>query len=295
MNSTLFKKICFGAYMGTWSWPECNEDPSDWESLRFQSMSGAWLTGIYSKSDQESKGTIVCGHPMDPLAKGYFLKYGHSMALKKAGYDVFLFDFNGFGVSENGTFDFPKDVIAAVKTASDISGRKSVGYMGISFGASWAISAMKQAHTIEAAFLECPFTSLERFCRKNPKACYAIKTLRYLKPSLFRNINPLINAHKARSVKHIKLIYNLNDNLTPPVVGNKFLSHFNIEENYKTDQVSWFTIPTIDGEIEVLPGGGHGRGHTNPEYFNLLTRFFDRSIMSSKVNYRSTIPGFANV
>ena len=45
----------------------------------------------------------MCAHPMGVEAKGYYLKHGHGMALRQGGFNVLLFDFNGFGESGNGT------------------------------------------------------------------------------------------------------------------------------------------------------------------------------------------------
>lgn len=277
MNFIFAKKFLFRPYMSEWTWPNGAENPSDWEKVTFKSSTGAQLTGLYSGSDGSSSGVIVCGHPMHPLAKGYFLKYGHATWLKQAGYDVFLFDFNGFGESEHKNFDFPSDIMAAVMQASYLSGREKVGYLGVSFGASWAISAMRYDHNIESAFLECPFPSLEVFCTNDPKACYALKVIRHIKPSSVKLLWPIMNANEVSGVKRIQLVYGKKDDITTPETGKRFMQYFDMEENYQSQQVDWFSFPTIAVDMNILPNTFHAKGYSSPSYFNLLTGFFSKS------------------
>jgi len=277
MNSTMLKKIFFNPYMREWSWPECTQKPSAWKKITFQSKTGAKLNGLYSRSNTSSKRVIVCGHPMHPLAKGYFLRYGHAAVLKEAGYDVFLFDFNGFGESENGSFDFPKDVLAATVKASEISGTR-VGYLGISFGASWGISAMKYDHPVQAAFLECPFTSLEEFWINYPSAYVALKAIRWNNPSLYNRLHPIVNALNTQQVQSIRMVYGEDDKTTPAEMGRRFMNSFNTEQSYRCASVDWFTLPKIEVDMKILPDVKHAKGNLHDQYFTHLTSFFDETI-----------------
>src|SRR5699024_1993413 len=148
-----------------------------------------------------------------------------------------------------------------VRQASRISGRKKVGYLGVSFGASWGISAMRHSHNIESAFLECPFASLEEFCTNNHKACYALKIIRYIKPSKFKNLYPVVNANEVSGVKRIQLVYGKKDRITSPKTGERFMQNLDIEENYQSKQVSWFLFPTIAVDMKILPNTVHAKGY----------------------------------
>lgn len=278
MKSRLLKRTIFKSGRDKWCWPNCTEESSQWKRTTFLNSIGASLTGLYSPAVNHSKGVIVCGHPMHPLAKGYYLKSGHAGFLKSAGYDVFLFDFNGFGESDDVSLDFAGDILAAAKEASRISGKKKVGYYGVSFGAAWCICAMKNRHNIESAFLERPFTTLEEFCREDLKSCLILKMLKYLNPKMLNGLNPINHAFDVAGVNRIQLVYAEGDRRTPPVTGEKFLKNFDIENNYKSEQVSWFRLPTVDVDIKILPKSPVRRDKVDADYFNFLADFFDRSL-----------------
>lgn len=275
----MLKKIFFKPYMKAWRWPSCKENQSDWHQVIFQSETGAKLVGIISRTKQQRNGIVVCGHPMHSLAKGYFLKYGHTHVLKKAGFDVMLFDFNGFGESEMGNFDFPKDILAATNFASELTGSKQVEYLGISFGASWAISAMMyENHHIRSAILECPFTTLEEFWIRYPSAFLVLKLMRLLNSRLHKRLHPIQNATRIKEVENLLLIYGNKDKITPPSMGKRFLENFPIEKNYVTENVNWFKFPVLNAELKILEKVTHAKANRSPDYFNAIESFFNKMI-----------------
>ena len=65
---------------------------------------------LYKKTDIKSKGTIILAHPYLADAKLFFLRRGHAEMYLKLGFDVFLFDFNGFGESPFLNFEYEEDL-----------------------------------------------------------------------------------------------------------------------------------------------------------------------------------------
>jgi hypothetical protein len=87
-----------GRYAVRWHWPP-GVDLAQWDRISFESGSGAKLAGLYASATIESKGVVVCAHPLRRDAKGYFMSTGRAKMLRRNGYDVLLFDFNGFSSS----------------------------------------------------------------------------------------------------------------------------------------------------------------------------------------------------
>ncbi|WP_157497191.1 hypothetical protein [Hahella ganghwensis] len=96
-----FKKPFFGRFERPWQWPD-NVDQTQWRPFRVASRSGATLSGLLGESDQpDIKGAVLMVHPMGAIAKGFWMKNGHTEFLRRAGYHVMVFDLNGFGESSN--------------------------------------------------------------------------------------------------------------------------------------------------------------------------------------------------
>ena len=144
-----------------WRWPEHGGRPEAWEAVRFDG-SGGTLAGLWGAAHGPARGTIVLAPPTSKKAKGYFLDFGHGRFLRNAGYDVFMFDFNGFGESENFSFQYPLDVLAAGREAQRRAPDQPVGLLGVCFGAVYGICAMTRPdHPFTAAVLESPYASVD--------------------------------------------------------------------------------------------------------------------------------------
>ncbi len=101
----IVKRPFFQRYMVPWRSPLTSSQQRLWTQFQVRSQSGGKIKCLVSKTTSENpKGTVVLGHPMSREAKGYFLKNGYTDFLNENGYNVFLFDFNGFGESTHGNF-----------------------------------------------------------------------------------------------------------------------------------------------------------------------------------------------
>ena len=106
---------------------------------------------------------------MGKAAKGFWLRYGHAALFRQSGFNVLVFDANGFGESAASSFDYPSDVLAAGLWAQARTQALPVGLVGASFGAAWGLCAMARAESpFRAAVLEAAFPTLPEFWRHYP-------------------------------------------------------------------------------------------------------------------------------
>ena len=68
----------------------------DFDDVRFSSFSGNHLHGYFLKAQEPAKGTIVHCHGNDANVTEYAAKMAY---LVRAGYNVFCFDYSGYGQS----------------------------------------------------------------------------------------------------------------------------------------------------------------------------------------------------
>ena len=161
----LLKKPFFGQYMVKWRNPLTVQEQKEWEPVEVKSKSGGIIKGLFAKADnQPAKATIVLGHPMGKEAKGYFLKNGYTNLLRKNGYNVLVFDINGFGESTHGNFSYFEDIVAISIKAKSLTPELPLGYHGISLGGQWAtIAFTDSSHKFDFAIVESAATSLDEF------------------------------------------------------------------------------------------------------------------------------------
>lgn len=197
----------------------------DWEVVSFPAGSGRDLKGLLGAATTgRAKAAVVLAHPMTRSAKRFFLKNGVARRLREHGLDVLLFDFNGFGESESGNFDYPNDLIMAGNYLRGRSQASTLGVLGVSFGAAWALCALsREAHPFEAAVLDSPFARLEEYWSKFLFPYLVLKTLSRIMPDLSNDLRPSSQATLAHSVKRALFIYGTEDDVTPPNVGTRLL------------------------------------------------------------------------
>lgn len=220
----LLKKPFFGRFMVKWLNPLTTEQQKDWEPLQTRSKSGGTIYGLFAKALTEKiKATIVLGHPMGKEAKGYFLKNGYTDLLRKNGYNVLVFDINGFGESTHGSFSYFEDIVAIGIKASALTPHIPIGYHGISLGGQWAImSFADETHKYDFAIIESAATSLAGFWIKIPTAYKFLKVLNFFVPKYKKKINMQERIKEAKWLKSLLLIYSNNDDWTPITMGEIF-------------------------------------------------------------------------
>ena len=261
----LVKKPFFGTYMVKWKNPLTENEKKDWKQYVIKSKSNAKIIGLFAKGKNQIKGTIVLGHPMGKAAKGYFLKSDYPKILRENGYNVFVFDFNGFGESTIGSFSFFHDIIAVGDKMKEIAPNLPIGYHGISLGAMWSIIAFTESkHPYNFAVIESAPTSLDEFWVKYPFAYIVLKLLYIILPKYKKKINMLKRFNEIKNLKSILLVYSNKDDITPVSMAERFI-------NKSVVPIGLYTVD--DANHANIIGSSHRK-----EYFEKMINYFDNQV-----------------
>jgi pimeloyl-ACP methyl ester carboxylesterase len=215
----LGKKVFFGRFQKRWRWPEGIAE-SDWERVAFRRGNGPRLAAVFGAARGEAAGAAVLAHPMGVAAKGFWLKQGHGELLRRNGFHVLAFDFNGFGESESDDFDYPNDLIAAGEYLRDRVAPLPLAVVGCSFGAGYAVCAMaKEAQPFRAAVLEAAFPSLPFYWRSYPIPRLFLRASQVVYPRFERELRPIGAAPNLKGNPHVLLIHGDIDSVSPASVG----------------------------------------------------------------------------
>jgi pimeloyl-ACP methyl ester carboxylesterase len=237
----LLRKPFFGRFEVPWTWP-ANAVQASWERVAINSGNGALLAGLWGAAQGDARATLVLAHPMGKAAKGFWIRYGHTDLFRDAGYNVLVFDANGFGESQAMSFDYPADILAAGQWAQSRQPALPVGLVGASFGAGWGLCSMARAGSpYRAAVLEAAFPSLPDFWRHYPVAHAALKASQLLWPSIERELRPEREAARVLGHPEVLLIYGDQDRFTPPAHGERLAKAFG-----NAAKVEMCVLPGID-------------------------------------------------
>lgn len=262
------KRVFFGRWMVPFDWPS-GVDRSAWQPVQVQSQSGASIACLHGASySDQAIATLVLAHPLGRLAKGYWLQGGQAEFLRRAGYNVLLFDFNGFGESELGSFDYPADVIAAGQLATRLHPALPVGLLGASFGAGFGLCSLAdRSHPYACAFLEAAFLSLPSYWQAHRTQATVLGAMSWLAPALARRLHPELAAANVVHGPAVHLLYGGQDAVTPPDVGHRLMRAL--------------TTGT-DAQMTELTAAGHVNAYRSDprRYRTCLLRFFDSTFIA---------------
>ncbi len=147
--------------------------PADWgfrfENVDFKSTDGTKLHGWFIPPQvKQPKGTVVFSHG-NAGSLGYHL--GFVMWLAEAGYQVFMYDYRGFGKSggeldRHGMIEDVKGAFAYVKARKDVDAKRLVSY-GHSLGGAKSVAALaeKRMDGLRAMVIDGTFTSYQGMAR----------------------------------------------------------------------------------------------------------------------------------
>lgn len=218
----LLKTPFFGRFMVKWQNPLTEEQKKEWQTITTQSKSGGTIHGLFTRA-VSAKATIVLGHPMGKEAKGYFIKNGYTDLLKRNGYNVLIFDINGFGESTQGNFSYFEDIVAISIQAKSLTPDLPIGYHGISLGGQWAtIAFADETHKYDFAIVESAATSLDEFWIIFPTAYKALKVIKFFLPRFAKKILMIERIKEVKHLKSLLLIYSKADDWTPVEMGERF-------------------------------------------------------------------------
>lgn len=261
----LLKKPFFGQFRKPWRWPAAYDNPERWQEVAFKSDSGAKLKGLYGAATTENTiGSIVCAHPMVVNAKGFFLKHGQANMFRENGFNVLIFDINGFGESEEGDYNLPADMRAAGQKMAMLAPDYQIGFYGISFGAAMGVCACAHPdQPYQAALFEAPFTTLDEFWRKYHLPYVCIRTGNIVFPRTMTEMRPIEKLTKVSNLKNILWVYGDADTDTPMEMGARF-----------------HKASPVPSELWIVPGASHTRCYAvAPDKFTeKAVRFFTASL-----------------
>ncbi|RIV36707.1 hypothetical protein D2V08_01620 [Flagellimonas lutimaris] len=227
MMYKILKMPFFGRFMVKWRNPLSMEQRKKWSVIQVDSKSGVNIKGLFAQTGQNMpKATIVLGHPMGKEAKGFFLKNGYADFLLGNGFNVVVFDINGFGESDCGNFAYYEDILAMGHKTKELCNDLPIGYHGVSLGGQWATIAFADAsNPYEFAIIESAATTLDEFWIHYPLAYKILRMLNLLMPKFRKKINMLERIKEAKNIKSILYIYSESDQWTPVSMGKRFMQN----------------------------------------------------------------------
>ena len=226
---TLLKKPFFGRFRVPWKDPRNEHEKKGWERMSVRSQSGATISLLW-RAQPNAQGTVVLGHPMGKAAKGVFLKNGHADRLLQAGFNVLLYDMNGFGESGMGNFGYYKDVAVVGQKARELSGDLPIGYHGISLGGMWVTPVLSSPdNPFQHVILESASTSLPEFWIHYPLAYKLLRFSFFFTPKLAEYLKPINHISQLNKVESLLLIYSDSDIYTPLEMGERLQNSASIK------------------------------------------------------------------
>lgn len=150
----------------------------------FRSASGGPLKGVYYDALVEpERGIVVACHPATPKGQAWFHRAAILPRLRRAGWSVFTFDFNGWGESPDSHLDQSLDVLGALRFMRSFPDADALplAVIGFSMGAGYAVAALPSVdeEDVQAAVFDGPWTTISDLWpeRRGVMAAFHVATL----------------------------------------------------------------------------------------------------------------------
>lgn len=199
----------------------------DWKNVSIQFENTFLSILLKETSIKACKGVVILAHPMKKNGKHFFVEAGHAQLYTKNGYHVFIFDFNGFGESENRDFRFEEDLNQVILLANKTYSNLPIFIHGVSMGGAQTIlSTIENNKYIQAIIIESAASSnLDYYKHRGRMKLY---NLIKFSEFFFPNINQkhlYFNQIKQLKKTPKLFIYGLNDQITPLWMGEKIYTN----------------------------------------------------------------------
>ncbi len=188
-----------------------------YNNIDFESSDGTSLHGWWLPANGKAKATILFLHGN---AENISTHIGSVYWLPAAGYNVFLFDYRGYGKSE-GKADIDgimSDAEAALSTAVNLAGNKPIIVYGQSIGAAIAIYAVAHSSNrsnIKSVIIESSFSSYRDIAREKLAEHWLTWPLQYpLSWTISDRYKPLTAIKKIAPIP-LLLVYSNEDKIIP--------------------------------------------------------------------------------
>ena len=268
-----FQRLLIRRYAVDWVWPVDAASEADWAPISVE-VAGRSLAALHGQADGRARGVVVCAPPITRASKGFFLTRGYGQALRSAGFDVLLFDFNGFGQSGYRGIGYDDDIVAVGLAAQRCSPGLPVGLLGVCFGATFGVLALtKPGHPFCAAVFESPYsgfaqvlTAMDQHVHRTRVYGLGAAFVRLIAPA-FQRFNPMDRAEEIVSLDSALFVACGRDTVVAPS------SVAALAQRLRRSASS------AAGACEVweLTNGEHLRASEAPGYTDRVAEFFHAS------------------
>ncbi|MGI9543335.1 MAG: alpha/beta hydrolase [Cyclobacteriaceae bacterium] len=228
-------KKLWGSHQFDWSPPETYGPKNQWEEYFTTNKYGVRLAALFGHAKTfPAKGSVLLGHPFRNDAKNYFLKSHHVSVLRNNGYHTMLFDFNGFGASENGNMDYGEDIVAVGNLLAGVTPKLPIGYLGVSLGAGWGILGLTaEAHPFKVAVLDSPITSMSTFKYHFSTVHRLLLCLAKASSTVDLAMSPWQAIKQIKHLDSVLLLYGGKDTIAPSGLGQILKYNSSVEVTLK--------------------------------------------------------------
>ncbi len=229
----LISGLCGCSVKGLYYFPnnELFRDPAQeglaYEMVRFPSANGKSLFGLYFRAEaQPPKGIIIHFHGNYGNVSHH---YGQSVFLLRRGFDVFIFDYQGYGASEGKPRPERtiEDGLAAIRflETSTIAARAPIGLFGQSIGAAIATVVAARSAAPRAVLLEAGFDSYKGIMKDVMKRSWLLKPFSFFVPALIaqRGLDPVDFIGKI-SPRPVYVVHGDKDRVVPFRMGENLIA-----------------------------------------------------------------------
>lgn len=170
--------------------------------------------------DNGSGTLVILNHPYRVEAKDYYLDSGHLAMYTDMGCDVLIYDFNGFGQSDDLDMKLWEDTQSVARYVNEHMTYEKVVLHGISLGASQAINACDRDLGIDILIIEsCLDKNTSYFLKRNKKIYVLLTTLTILVPFLLPKTSFLREIKRLKHLDRVVFLYGEDDDLTTVDMG----------------------------------------------------------------------------
>jgi uncharacterized protein len=245
-----------------------------YETVQYPSLNGKKLWAIFIPTKKAPRGTVVHFHGNYGNISNHFPL---SIFLIKHGFDVLIFDYQGYGASEGrpSPENAAQDGIATLRYALDHlrDPQTGVAAFGQSLGGAAAIVAVAQEPRVKGAVIEAAFSSYSQMAKEALRRSAWTWLFSFLVPGfLNRHYNP--EDYVARiSPRPLFFIHGDKDTIVPVHMSQDLFA------KVKDPKKIW-----------IIPGANHleGKRRAGAAYEEEIVKFFSEVLKNPEQRKRPT-------
>jgi alpha/beta superfamily hydrolase len=185
--------------------------------------------------NSDSTRIAVLGHPVSRRGKYFFANEIRLAPYIRNGYEIFVFDFNGFGESDTIDFNFSLDTRAVITSVIGNRRFRSFVFHGVSFGAYHAICALDCLPKGSNVILENIPRSEGDYLRRSWALASLAKTLTFLGSKAFvgSTVKEALQSLDRRDLS-MNIVLCENDTVAPAAEARDLLRSYHAGVNWLT-------------------------------------------------------------